>query len=118
MARKRLIQLCLLGVTALFFVVVGCGGSSVADLNGVWVNPDTKEKVEIKFNGKTKIIVVQNKEIAVSVKETEQDNYTLHSLNNTDEKWELRKIFKDTGSDFKLAFVHNGKKEMLNKIKG
>ena len=119
MKSRNIITLILIVVMSIGLTIIGCSkkGDILQEVSGQWQNTQDNSPVDIHLSGDSKTITVQGKTYPVSVESVEMMNYvvSLKVQNGGDkpESWSLQQIWNEGGDAFKLAFFHNGQKNML-----
>lgn len=119
MKTRNLYFVWLAAVLALGLTAVGCSnkGGLLEQVSGKWQDNQNKSKVEINLVGDTKTVTLNGQAYPVTVENVENLNYVVNlKVKNggaEPERWILRQIWDENGADFKLAFNHNGEKEVL-----
>ena len=111
--------------TCLFVVLIAAGCSSKSDIlkevSGSWHNPGQPGTVDINLVGSNQSMKVDGKSYPITVEKIRMDDYVVNlkvqNGGSQPETWTLREVWNDNGTDFKLAFNHNGKSEMLVPVK-
>ena len=99
--------------------ITGCSKKSdlLQELSGQWQDNQTKSMVEIHLVGDAKSMTIDGQSYPVTVEKVDpgeyQVNLKVQNGNAQPEKWVLRQLWNDNGSEFNLAFNHNGKNEVL-----
>jgi len=119
MKARNLYYLFLAAVIAIGFTMAGCSkkGDLLQQISGKWQDNENKGTVEIQLAGDKKSMTVNGQTYPVNVEAVEMMNYVVNlKVQNGDTKpelWTLRQMWDESGSSFKLAFNHSGKKEIL-----
>jgi hypothetical protein len=106
-------------IVAVGMTTAGCAkkGDMLQEISGVWQDSQGKETIEVKLKGDAKSLTVNGKSYPVTVENIESSTYkvNLKVQNGNDQpaSWSLRQIWADNGSDFNLAFSHDGKNDVL-----
>ena len=99
--------------------LTGCSSKSdiLKEVSGIWQNNQNQGTVEINLTDDSKLLKMDGKSYPVTVDKVEMDRYQVNlkvqNGGSLPELWTLREVWNDNGTDFKLAFNHSGKKEML-----
>ena len=120
MKSRNLFFIGLAVIIVIGLTMVGCsnrGGDLLQQVSGKWQDNQNKSKVEINLAGKDKTVTVDGQAYPVTVENVETLNYIVNlKVQNggaQPDTWALRQIWNENGSDFKLAFNHDGEKEVL-----
>jgi hypothetical protein len=119
MKARNLYFFFLAAVLTIGLMTSGCSGKSTIteSISGAWQDSQNKSPVEIQLTGDSKSVTVKSKTYPVSVDKVDDMNYTVslkvQNGGTQPEVWTLQQIWSENGSDFKLAFSHNGEKEIL-----
>lgn len=119
MKLRNITTLILMVVLSVSVAIVGCSkkGDLLTEVSGQWQDAQDNSPVEINLAGDTKSITVQGKTYPVTVESVEALNYVVSlKVQNGGEKpesWTLQQIWDEGGDAFKIAFNHNGQKNML-----
>ena len=106
-------------VLAIGLMTSGCSskGDILQAVSGAWQDNQSKSPVEIQLTGNSKSVTVKSKTYPVSVDKIDEMNYSVslkvQNGSAQPEVWTLQQIWSENGSDFTLAFNHNGEKEVL-----
>ncbi len=115
----NVLTLILVGVMSIGLTLVGCSDKNdiLKQVSGQWQNAQDNSQVDIHLTGDSKSISVKGQTYPVAVESIEPLNYvvSLKVQNGGDkpESWMLQQIWNEGGDAFKLAFRHDGEKEML-----
>ena len=120
MKSRNLFFICLAAIIVIGLTMGGCsnrGGDLLQQVSGQWQDNQNKSKVEINLAGKDKTVTVNGQAYPVTVENVETLNYIVNlkvqNGGTQPDMWVLRQIWDENGSDFKLAFNHDGEKEVL-----
>lgn len=124
MNQQKMLYVNLLLIIALSLATLSCGssnagGNQLADLSGVWKGNECECEIIIDLANDTKSMTIEDQKMAVSVKGIVDGVLSLNvnDGNGKTEEWKLIQRWNDNGSDFSLAFLHNGKKETLSLVR-
>ena len=104
-------------------VFISCGGDKTkadgAGINGIWKSDNGEITISINFNGESKSIEMEGKNMPVTIEESASENTVKLNVKedeNTVSKWVLQKMWNDNGSDFKLILMlPDGSRKALNR---
>ena len=119
MKARNLLFFFSVSVSVIMLAVSGCSskGDLLKEVSGLWQNNQNQGTVEIKLTDNGNLLKIDGKPYPVKVDKVEMDRYQVNlKVQNgasEPEMWTLRQVWNDNGTDFKLAFNHSGKKEIL-----
>ena len=119
MKARNLYFFFLAAVLAIGLMTSGCSGKGdmLKAVSGAWQDNQNKSPVEIQLTGNSKSVTVKSKTYPVSVDKVDDMNYTVslkvQNGGTQPEVWTIQQIWSENGSDFTLAFSHNGEREVL-----
>jgi len=102
-------------------LVWGCGGGGDTDLpkalSGTWQRVKGDGAVEIHLSKEPLAVTMDGKTYPATITKVDNGSHSMHikvenSAGQPDE-WILRQVWNDNGSDYSLAFIHDGTKEKL-----
>lgn len=103
-----------------FTLVCGCSGGSkdlTKDVSGSWQRAEGDGTVDINLVKDPLSVTVDGKTYPATITKVDNGSYSLHiAVENgagQPEEWILRQVWSDNGSDYTLAFSHNGTHERL-----
>jgi hypothetical protein len=109
--------------TAVFFLlfsfVTGCGSKANMEtqISGTWNRIEGNGTVDIDLINEPKSLVIDGHTYKAVVEKTDKGSFTtivkVEVETGKTEVWSLRQVWDDNGSNFKLAFKHNGTQETL-----
>ena len=116
---RNIYVLCFAIIVAFGITAAGCAkkGDMLQQISGVWQDSQGNKTVEVKLQGDAKSLTVNGKSYPVTVENIESSNYQVNlkvqNGNDAPVSWSLRQVWADNGSDFNLAFTHDGKNDVL-----
>lgn len=121
MTRLQKVQGVILAVAFIFSVsiLIGCssGENLQSQVSGTWQRAQNEGTVEINLKDDLNSLKINDKKYTATIEKVDKGNYSVYlKVENTNgqiEDWNLRQIWDDNGSSFKLAFNKNGIKEIL-----
>lgn len=119
MKSRNIATLVLIVVISMGLTIVGCSkkGDILKEISGQWTDSQDNSPVEIQLAGDSKSITVKGQTFPVTVESVEMMNYVVSlKVQNGSEKpesWRLQQIWNEGGDAFKIAFLHDGQKNML-----
>ena len=119
MKSRNLFFICLAVIIVIGLTMGGCSGRGdlLQQVSGQWQDDQNKSKVEINLAGEDKTVTVDGQAYPVTVENIEKLNYIVNlkvqNGGTEPDTWVLRQIWDENGFDFKLAFNHDGEKEVL-----
>ena len=102
--------------------VSGCSSTSSStdlpkDLSGTWQRTKGEGTVEIQLAKEPMSVMMDGKTYPAHITKVDNGSYSLHiKVENSagqPEEWILRQVWNDNGSDYSLAFIHEGTNEKL-----
>ena len=103
--------------------VSGCGSTSSSstdlpkDLSGTWQRTKGEGTVEIQLAKEPMSVIMDGKTYPAHITKVDNGSYSLHiKVENgagQPEEWILRQVWNDNGSDYSVAFIHEGTNEKL-----
>jgi hypothetical protein len=126
MTRLPKLQGVIITVAFIFLVsiLIGCssGENLQSQISGTWQRAQNEGIVEINIKNDPKQLKINDKIYTATVEKVDKGNYSVflkvENVNGQIEDWNLRQIWDDNGSSFKLAFNKNGTKEILESKRG
>ena len=111
----------MLTVVFIFTVSIWIGCSSTetfqSQFSGTWDRAQGEGTVEINLAKDNKSLKINDKIYSAAIDKIDKGNFIVYLKVETTagqvEDWTLRQIWDDSGSSFKIAFNHNGTKEIL-----
>lgn len=103
----------------IMLTLTGCSSKSdiLKEVSGKWQNNQNQGIVEINLADNNNLLKIEGKSYPVTVDKVEMDRYQVNlkvqNGGSEPELWTLREVWNDNGTDFKLAFKHGGKDEIL-----
>lgn len=103
----------------MFLVVTGCGSGANMEtqISGAWNSTEGNGVVEINLANEPKSLVVEGHSYKAVVEKVDNGSFTtlvkVEIETGKTEVWSIRQVWDDTGSSFKLVFMHNGTQETL-----
>ena len=101
-------------------LVVGCSGGASKDLtkdiSGTWQRVNGDGTVNIHLSQEPLTVTVGGKTFPATITKVDNGSYSLHIKVENDgkpEEWILRQVWNDNGSDYTVAFIHDGTNEKL-----
>lgn len=121
MRRSLKVQSVVVTVFALimFAMVIGCASEEKIEtqISGSWQRTEGDGTIEIKLDNSPISLVFDGKTYAATIDKVDKGHNSVHlkvaTDNGTSEEWILQQVWNDNGSSFKLAFLHNGTREIL-----
>ena len=123
MQRFQATQCAILTVLAVFglALVVGCSSGSSSkdltkDISGTWQRVNGDGTVEIHLSQEPLTVTVDGKTFPATITKVDDGSYSLHlkvENNGQPEEWILRQVWNDNGSNYTVAFIHDGTNEKL-----
>lgn len=120
---KRLMKLqdFILTVAFIFTVsmLVGCssGKNLQSQVSGTWQRTHSEGIVEINLEKSPNNLKINDKVYLATIEKIDKGKFSLYLKVETTpgqmEAWTLQQMWDDNGSSFKIAFSHNGTKEIL-----
>lgn len=115
------LQRVILTVVSIFTVslVIGCSSAETfqSQFGGKWEATQGEGTVEINLGKDNVSMKINDKLYSATIDKVDKGNLTVYLKVETTagqtEDWTLRQIWDDNGSSFKIAFNHNGTKEIL-----
>ncbi len=110
-------------LTAAFFfsvsTLIGCGSGNdlQSQVSGTWQRIQGEGTVEINLEKMPYSLKFNDKLYSVTIEEIDKEKNNVYLQVETTagqkEDWTLHQVWDDNGSSFKIAFTHNGTKEIL-----
>lgn len=97
----------------------GCSSSSTdlpKDLSGTWQRAKGDGTVEIHLSKEPLSVTMDGKTFPATITKVDNGSYSMHiKVENAGkpDEWILRQVWNDNGSDYSLAFIHDGTNEKL-----
>jgi hypothetical protein len=122
MQRLQAIKCTIVTVLAVFglALVVGCSGGSSKDLtkdiSGTWQRVKGDGTVDIHLSQEPLTVTVDGKTFPATITKVDDGSHSLHiklENNGKPEEWILRQVWNDNGSNYTVAFIHDGTNEKL-----
>jgi len=121
MIRLLKLQRVILTVVFIFTVsiMIGCSSAETfqSQFSGTWEGTQGEGIVEINLGEDNNAMKINDKIYPATINKIDKGNYIVYLKVETTagqlEDWTLRQIWDDNGSSFKIAFNHNGTKEIL-----
>jgi hypothetical protein len=115
------LQRAILTVVSIFTVslLIGCSSAETfqSQFGGKWEGTQGEGTVEINLGKDNVSMKINDKLYSATIDKVDKGNLTVYLKVETTagqtEDWTLRQIWDDNGSSFKIAFNHNGTKEIL-----
>lgn len=102
-----------------FSLLIGCsnGENLPKQISGTWQNADGNCNVEISLVAEPRTVTFDGHTYPATIGKVDKGVYSVH-LNvemetGQAEEWIIRQVWDDNGTDFDLAFNHNGTQEKL-----
>jgi hypothetical protein len=98
---------------------MGCSSAEnlQSQVSGSWKRTQGQGTVEIDLEGNPNTLKINEKLYTATIDKIDKGTFSVHlKVEITPgemEDWTLRQIWDDNGSSFKIAFNHNGAKEIL-----
>jgi len=105
----------------LFSFVISCGSEAKMEnqISGLWHRTQGNGTVDIKLANEPKSLFIDGHSYKAVVDKTKKGSFTTLVKAEVDtgktEVWSFRQVWNDNGSNFKLAFRHNGTMETLER---
>jgi hypothetical protein len=113
-----------LSIVAAFALLLACssGGDDLPkQISGTWQRSGGNGTIEIDLVKTPVVLKVDGQAYSASIAKVDNGVHSVHlSVQNGSgqpEEWILRQVWNDNGSDFTLAFIHNGAHEKLVSMK-
>lgn len=121
MQRFQAIKCAILTVLAVFglALVVGCSGGSkdlTKDISGTWQRDQGDGTVEIHLSQEPLTVTVDGKTFPATITKVDEGSHSLHikvENNGKPDEWILRQVWNDNGSNYTVAFIHDGTNDKL-----
>lgn len=122
MKNSRMRTYVILSMFTLFTLslVLGCGGSKVdlpKGISGTWQRAEGGGTVEINLVKEPLSVTMDGKTYPATISKIDNGSYSMHikveNGGGEPEEWVLREVWSDNGSDYTVAFFHNGTQEKL-----
>jgi hypothetical protein len=100
-------------------MVAGCSSKEKLEtqISGSWQRTQGDGTVVINLEKSPISLVFDGKAYAATINNVDMGNNSVHlhvaTESGTSEEWILHQVWDDNGSTFKLAFTHNGTREIL-----
>lgn len=100
-------------------ILIGCssGKNLQSQVSGTWQRTQGEGIVEINLEKSPNSLKFREKLYSATIEKIDMGNFKVYLKVETTagqtEDWTLHQIWDDNGSSFKLAFSHNGTKEIL-----
>jgi len=100
-------------------LVVGCSGGNqdlTKDISGTWQRDKGEGTVEIHLAKDPLSVTLDGKTFPATITKVDNGSHSLHiKVENSGkpEEWILRQVWNDNGSDYTVAFIHDGTHEKL-----
>ena len=104
-------------VIAFVFACSGGGKDLTKEISGTWQRAEGQGTVAINLAKEPLSVTMDGKTYPATITKVDGASYTMHiKVENgagQPEEWIIRQVWNDNGSDYKLAFSHNGTHEKL-----
>ena len=101
-------------------LIAGCSGGNnkdlTKDISGTWQRAKGEGTVEIHLSQDPLSVTLDGKTFPATITKVDNGSYSLHiKVENSGkpEEWILRQVWNDNGSDYSVAFIHDGTNEKL-----
>lgn len=100
-------------------MLVGCssGKNLQSQVSGTWQRTHSEGIVEINLEKSPNNLKINDKVYLATIEKIDKGKFSLYLKVETTpgqmEAWTLQQMWDDNGSSFKIAFSHNGTKEIL-----
>jgi hypothetical protein len=119
--RIRTFAILTMSVLLTLSLVMGCSSNSSTDLpkdmSGTWQRAKGDGVVEINLVKEPMSLTMDGKTYPASIVKVDNGSYSMHiKVENgasQPEEWILREVWNDNGSEYTLAFIHEGTNEKL-----
>lgn len=100
-------------------ILIGCSGGKnlQSQVSGTWQRTQGEGTVEINLEKVPNSLKLNENLYSATIEKIDKGNFNIYLKVETTagqiEDWTLHQIWDDNGSSFKIAFSHNGTKEIL-----
>ena len=100
-------------------IFIGCssGNNLQSQVSGTWQRTQGEGTVEINLETDPNSLKIDDQLYPATIEKIDKGNFNVYLKVETTagqtEDWTLRQVWDDNGSSFKIAFSHNGTKEIL-----
>ena len=120
--QKSLAVQCATLTAAIFFtlsLLIGCssGEKLPSQISGTWQRAEGNGNIEINLVTEPKTVSFDGHTYPATIEKIDMGVYSVHikveTATGQAEEWTIRQIWDDNGTNFDLAFNHNGTQEKL-----